>query len=80
MSPSPPRNNPEKLDAGVEAPGPHDFAVRLRHVRRRAIGVHRIPPRVDDVAQRPLVGRDGEHIQLIRVGRKHFFAITENIF
>src|SRR6476620_934683 len=32
--------------------------------------VHRIPPRVDDVGQRPSVGRDGEDIEVIWVGRK----------
>jgi hypothetical protein len=35
-----------KLDAGVEASGPHDFAVRLGAVRQRRRHVHRIPPRV----------------------------------
>jgi hypothetical protein len=45
-----------KLDAGVEASGPHDFAVRISAIRQRRIGVHRIPPRVDDVAQRPSFG------------------------
>src|SRR6202048_1471685 len=49
-----------RLDAGVEASGPHDFAVRVSTVRLRAARVHRIPPRVDDVAQRPSVGQDGE--------------------
>ena len=45
-----------RLDAGVEASGPHDFAVRLSAVRQERIRVHRIPPRVDDVAQRPSFG------------------------
>ena len=50
-----------RLDAGVEASEPHDFAVRVSTVRQvRAGRVHRIPPRVDDVAQRPSVGQDGE--------------------
>jgi hypothetical protein len=33
-----------KLDAGVEASEPHDFAVRLRAVRPQHVSVHRIPP------------------------------------
>jgi hypothetical protein len=49
-----------KLDASVEASGPHDFAVRVQH-RSSAVlnSVHRIPPRVRDDRERPLVGRDG---------------------
>ena len=51
-----------KLDASVEASGPHDFSVRSetnasRQKRRR---VHRIPPRVRDDRERPFVRRDGE--------------------
>jgi len=43
-----------KLSASTGAPGPHDFAVReLPCVRLRKRRVHRIPPRVGDVAQRP---------------------------
>jgi hypothetical protein len=34
---------PAKLDAGVEASGPHDFAVRISAIRQRRISVHRIP-------------------------------------
>jgi hypothetical protein len=49
-----------RLDAGVEASGPHDFAVRRSSALVvSAARVHRIPPRVDDVAQRPSVGQDG---------------------
>jgi len=33
-----------KLDASVGASGPHDFAVRVSHVRLRDLGVHRISP------------------------------------
>jgi hypothetical protein len=47
-----------RLDAGVEASGPHDFAVRFSAFRQARIHVHRIPSRVDDVAQRPSVGQD----------------------
>src|SRR3954466_4611287 len=52
--------SPAKLDASVEASGPHDFAVRVQH-RSSAVlnGVHRIPPRVRDDRERPSVGRDG---------------------
>ena len=42
-----------RLDASVGAPGPHDFAVRLRAVRQRHIRVHRIPPRFRDDRERP---------------------------
>jgi hypothetical protein len=48
-----------ELDAGVEASGPHDFTVRVGTFRQKRIRVHRIPCRVDDVAQRPSVARDG---------------------
>ena len=41
-----PRNDFRELDAGVEAPGPHDFAVRVWCLVFGAIRVHRIPPRV----------------------------------
>jgi hypothetical protein len=48
------RTCPTKLSASTGAPGPHDFAVReLPCVRLRKRRVHRIPPRVGDVAQRP---------------------------
>ncbi len=43
-----------KLDAGVEASGPHDFAVRACVVRQRHRHVHRIPPRVRDDRDTPL--------------------------
>ena len=45
-----------KLDAGVEASGPHDFAVRLGAVRQKHHHVHRIPPRVRDDREPPLIG------------------------
>jgi hypothetical protein len=49
-----------KLDASVEASGPHDFSVRkLSALVSRAARVHRIPPRVCDDGQRPSVGQDG---------------------
>jgi len=43
-----------KLDASVEASGPHDFAVRVSTVRQRCLRVHRIPPRVRDDREPPL--------------------------
>jgi hypothetical protein len=43
-----------QLDAGIEASGPHDFAVRLRAVRQQHVSVHRIPPRVRDDRDTPL--------------------------
>jgi hypothetical protein len=60
-----------KLDASVEASGPHDFAVRVQH-RSSAVpnSVHRIPSRVRDDRERPLVGRDGAIKQVFRLARK----------
>ena len=43
-----------KLDAGVEASGPHDFTVRVSAVRQSRRRVHRIPPRVRDDRDTPL--------------------------
>jgi hypothetical protein len=43
-----------RLDASVEASGPHDFAVRLGAVRQRHLHVHCIPPRVRDDRDTPL--------------------------
>jgi hypothetical protein len=43
-----------KLDAGVEASGPHDFTVRISTVRQWHFSVHRIPPRVRDDRDTPL--------------------------
>ena len=51
-----------KLDTSVGVSGPHDFAVRFSAIRLGHLCVHRIPPRVDDVAQRPSVGRDEEDV------------------
>jgi hypothetical protein len=46
-----------KLDASVEASGPHDFSVRKPGALvSRAARVHRIPPRVCDDGQRPSSG------------------------
>jgi len=54
LSPSPRAVFCAKLDASVEASGPHDFAVRLSAIRQRRIRVHRIPPRVRDDRDTPL--------------------------
>jgi hypothetical protein len=43
-----------RLDASVEASGPHDFAVRISAIRQKRIRVHRIPPRVRDDRDTPL--------------------------
>jgi hypothetical protein len=44
-----------KFDAGVEASGPHDFAVRRQRASSlRADSVHRVPPRVRDDREPPL--------------------------
>jgi hypothetical protein len=48
------RNCFHRLDAGVEASGPHDFTVRFSAVRQRHCRVHRIPPRVRDDRDTPL--------------------------
>jgi hypothetical protein len=54
LPPSPAEVAFHKLDASVEASGPHVFAVRLSAVRHRHIRVHRIPPRVRDDREPPL--------------------------
>ena len=53
LSPSP-MELPHRLNASVEASGPHDFAVRISAIRQRRIRVHRIPPRVRDDRDTPL--------------------------
>src|SRR3954468_24458141 len=65
-----------KLDASVEASGPHDFAVRVQH-RSSAVpnSVHRIPSRVRDDRERPLVGRDGAIKQVFCLGRKRNYIL-----
>ena len=55
-----------KLDASVEASGPHDFAVRISAVRQQHISVHRIPPRACDDRETPPcgAGREGYRFDL----------------
>jgi hypothetical protein len=46
-----------RLDAGVEASGPHDFAVRVGTIRQACYRVHRIPsPTSVTIASRPSFG------------------------
>jgi hypothetical protein len=45
---------PAKLDASVEASGPHDFAVRVSTIRLARCCVHRIPSHVRDDRETPL--------------------------
>jgi hypothetical protein len=54
-----------RLDAGVEASEPHDFAVRVSALVFGAARVHRIPPRVRDVRTPLCLGRDRIAIVLI---------------
>jgi len=52
-----------RLDAGVEASGPHDFAVRVRAIRQERTRVHRIPhPTSVTIAKRPSRGAGCESI------------------
>jgi hypothetical protein len=60
-----------KLDAGVEASGPHDLAVRFHAARQEHIHVHRIPSRVRDDREPPLRWDEmAEDKQLIWVRRE----------
>jgi hypothetical protein len=63
-----------ELDASVEASEPHDFAVRLSAVRQQHLGVHRIPPHVDDVRNAPLGGtrRRASRVDLGKPGSRIF--------
>src|SRR5579863_5717404 len=56
-------NHLRQLDASVEAPRPHDFAVRSIVTRQLTICVHRIPrPTFVTIAKRPLCrGNLAEH-------------------
>src|SRR4051794_26361518 len=67
-----------KLDASVEASGPHDFAVRVSTVRQRCLhSVHRIPSRVRDDRERPSVGRDRAIRKVFRVGEEARYFCAE---
>src|SRR6202012_2880124 len=61
----------QELDASVEASGPHDFAVRVSAVRYRHLDVHRIPLRVRDDREPPLMWNETAIIcEVIWVGRE----------
>ena len=45
-----------RLDTSVGVSERHDLTVRLSAIRQLRCSVHRIPPSVDDVAQRPSFG------------------------
>ena len=65
-----------QLDATAEASGPHVFAVRIRAFRQRRIHVHRIPLRVRDDREPPLMWNETAIIcEVIWVGgeQKYFF-------
>jgi hypothetical protein len=50
-----------RLDAGVEASGPHDFAVRVSTVRQPALPASTASrPASVTIAIRPCVGQDGK--------------------
>jgi hypothetical protein len=76
LPPSPAEVSFHKLDASVEASGPHVFAVRVSAVRYRHIDVHRIPLRVRDDREPPLMWNETAIIcEVIWVGgeQKYFF-------
>jgi hypothetical protein len=70
-------NTSAKLDASVEASGPHDFAVRISAVRQRRIRVHRIPSRVRDDREPPLLwDRTAANIPMIcDFGKSEYFSV-----
>src|SRR5882762_2878654 len=52
------RDISRQLSASTATPEPHDFAVRFRRVRYRALSIHRISPRVRDDREAPLIRRE----------------------
>ena len=82
LSPSLAKIASRKLDAGVEASGPHDFSVRKQNALvSSAACVHRIQPRVRDDRDTPLVwgGRRGYKSDLrFRKTRIFFQAGLDN--
>jgi hypothetical protein len=78
LPPSPAKVASRKLDASVEASGPHDFAVRFSAVRYRHLHVHRIPPRVRDDREPPLMWDETVLIsEVIWVGGKQKYFCEE---
>src|SRR5487761_2010101 len=76
LPPSLPQVALRKLDASVGASGPHDFAVRKQSALvRSATRVHRIPPRVRDDREPPLLSRrDGARNRVIcDFGKSEYF-------
>ena len=68
-----------RLDAGVEASGPHDFTVRISTVRQWHFSVHRIPPRVRDDRDTPLMwGRTARDIEVIWVKREEEYFCNQD--
>jgi hypothetical protein len=77
LSPSPTKVAFHRLDAGVEASGPHDFAVRRERASSlRAPSVHRTPTHVRDDRETPL-SWDGM-IRSIPVSTGPSSGISEN--
>src|SRR6202035_3613006 len=66
-----------ELDTSVGVPGPHAFSVRISTTRQRHIRVHRIPSRVRDDHDTPLlVGRDGRQYRITRIfGKAEYFFL-----
>src|ERR1700688_2385550 len=67
-----------RLDAGVEASGPHDFAVRVSTVRQPALLASTASrPASVTIAIRPSVGRDGGGYRsdLVKRGTKIFLQM-----
>jgi hypothetical protein len=73
------RDVARQLDAGVEASGPHDFAVHFSAVRQRHCRVHRIPPRARDDRDTPLKWDETVNdIEVIWVRRQALFRKFRN--
>jgi hypothetical protein len=67
------------LSASTATPEPHDFAVRIRRLTSAsALRVHRISPRVRDVANAPLVDEMREVMALIWVAREAEYFFDED--
>jgi hypothetical protein len=76
LTPSPMKKI-HRLDADLEASGPHDFTRPLQAPIAGALHVHRIPPRVrDDRASAPLWNGTAKDMRLIWVFCKseYFYA------
>jgi hypothetical protein len=68
----------QELDASVEASGPRDFAVRVRAARQEHPRVHRIPPRVRDDREPPLLWDEtvaDKPVIWVRCKEEIFFAM-----